>query len=218
MVEHTLEVKDLTKVFATEDDMITAVDAVNFQLSGDEFFTMLGPSGCGKTTTLRMIAGLETCTAGNIIFDGQDYSRFSAFQRNIGMVFQSYALFPHLSVAQNIAYGLSGRTKQQVKEQTWEMLHQIRLLDHADKYPHELSSGEQQRVAVARALVMKPALLLADEPTGDLDENTADALHQLLREMHTEYGLTSIIATHNPRLAAACDRVLRLEQGQLHRG
>ena len=195
---------------------------VSFEVAEGELVCLLGPSGCGKTTTLRLIAGFEKPEAGRIIIGDQIVSSarqtVAPQKRDIGFLFQDYALFPHLSVAQNIAYGLSGRTKQQVKEQTWEMLHQIRLLDHADKYPHELSSGEQQRVAVARALVMKPALLLADEPTGDLDENTADALHQLLREMHTEYGLTSIIATHNPRLAAACDRVLRLEQGQLHRG
>ena len=152
MTPHSLAVERLTKVFDTPQGTVTAVDDVSFILSQGEFFTMLGPSGCGKTTTLRMIAGLERVTSGRIIFDDKDFTRFSAAQRNIGMVFQSYALFPHMKVFENVAYGLRIRKLPdgQIKQRVGDVLELTGLEKLGDRYPPDLSGGQQQRVSIAR--------------------------------------------------------------------
>ncbi len=218
MVEHILEVKDLTKVFVTDSDRITAVDEINFQLSGDEFFTMLGPSGCGKTTTLRMVAGLETCTAGNIVFDGQDFARFSAFQRNIGMVFQSYALFPHLSVFENTAYGLRLRKapESEIKTRVHDMLGLLGLHDLSNRHPADLSGGQQQRVSIARALVYDPGMLLLDEPLANLDAKLRIEMREEIRRIQKELGIMTIYVTHDQEEAmSVSDRVAVFNHGRL---
>lgn len=218
MVEHILEVKDLTKIFLTDDGEITAVDEINFRLSGAEFFTMLGPSGCGKTTTLRMIAGLEACTAGNIIFDGQDYVRFSAFQRNIGMVFQSYALFPHLSVFENTAYGLRLRKvpEPEIKTRVHGMLELLGLQDLKNRHPTNLSGGQQQRVSIARALVYDPGMLLLDEPLANLDAKLRIEMREEIRRIQKELGIMTIYVTHDQEEAmSVSDRVAVFNHGRL---
>jgi molybdate transport system ATP-binding protein len=195
--------------------------AVEFSCEQGELLALIGLSGSGKTTTLRSIAGLYHPRDGQVRCNGTvwlDTKRgldLPPHRRPVGFVFQSYALFPHMTALGNVVAALGHLPADERLERARDLLTLVHLKGFEQRRPAALSGGQQQRVAVARALVMKPALLLADEPTGDLDETTADSLHALLREMHAEYGLTSIIATHNPRLAAACDRVLRLELGQL---
>jgi putative spermidine/putrescine transport system ATP-binding protein len=196
---------------------VIAVDGVSLDIAPGEFVTLLGPSGSGKTTTLMMLAGFEIPTAGEIYVDEDPIAAVPPYRRNIGMVFQNYALFPHMTVGENIAFPLQMRkmSRAEITRQTTAVLALVGLPGYEGRYPRQLSGGQQQRVAVARALVTEPSVLLADEPTGDLDERTAEALHVLLREMHRERQLSSVIATHNMQLAKSCDRVLRLEGGQL---
>jgi len=172
---------------------------------------------------LHLLGGLDRAESGAILVADNDMTSMSDTalvefrNRNVGFVFQFHHLLPEFDAAENIEMPMriARMPLREARERARELLTRVGLAERMTHRPSMLSGGEQQRVAVARALVMKPALLLADEPTGDLDETTADSLHDLLREMHAEHGLTSIIATHNPRLAAACDRVMRLEHGQL---
>ena len=197
MSSHTLQVQNLSKIFVTGNDRFTAVDSVNLEIHGDEFFTMLGPSGCGKTTTLRMIAGLETITSGNILFDGQDFNKFSTFQRNIGMVFQSYALFPHLTVFENVAYGLHIRkvSKTTITERVDHILNLLGMSELASRFPPDLSGGQQQRVAIARALVYNPGMLLLDEPLANLDAKLRVQMREEIHRIQKDLGIMSIYVT-----------------------
>ena len=189
-----------------------------------EMVAVVGASGVGKSTLLHVLGGLDRPDAGQIHVADTDLRGLSDGElvqfrnRNVGFVFQFHHLLPEFDAAENVEMPMriARRPLTEARQRATELLARVGLGERLEHRPGMLSGGEQQRVAVARALVMGPALLLADEPTGDLDERTADALHDLLREMHAERSLTSIIATHNPRLAAACDRVLRMEQGQLH--
>jgi lipoprotein-releasing system ATP-binding protein len=183
----------------------------------------VGASGVGKSTLLHLLGGLDRADSGTIRIADTDLSSMSDAalvefrNRNVGFVFQFHHLLPEFDAAENVEMPMriARQPLREARRRATTLLARVGLAERLSHRPGMLSGGEQQRVAVARALVMKPALLLADEPTGDLDETTADSLHALLREMHAEHGLTSIIATHNPRLAGACDRVLRLELGQL---
>jgi lipoprotein-releasing system ATP-binding protein len=185
---------------------------------------IVGASGVGKSTLLHLLGGLDRSDSGAVqVADAKltgmpDPSLVEFRNRNVGFVFQFHHLLPEFDAAENVEMPMriARMPRGEARRRAVALLARVGLGERLAHRPGMLSGGEQQRVAVARALVMKPALLLADEPTGDLDENTADSLHQLLRGMHAEHGLTSIIATHNPRIAAACDRVLRMEQGQLH--
>jgi iron(III) transport system ATP-binding protein len=218
LASHVLTVKDLTKVFATESGPITAVDRINFELSGDEFFTMLGPSGCGKTTTLRMVAGLEAITSGTITFDGENFTRFSPSDRNIGMVFQSYALFPHLTVFDNAAYGLRTRGVPAggVKRKVDEILGLLGLRDLASRYPADLSGGQQQRVSIARALVYDPGMLLLDEPLANLDAKLRVEMREEIRRIQKELGIMTIYVTHDQEEAmSVSDRLAVFNLGKL---
>jgi iron(III) transport system ATP-binding protein len=218
MTIHTLKVQDLTKVFATNRGPVTAVDEVNFELSGDQFFTMLGPSGCGKTTTLRMIAGLETITSGTILFDDQNFSRFSSFQRNIGMVFQSYALFPHMTVYENAAYGLRIRklSESQIKERVERILKLIGLDELAARHPADLSGGQQQRVSIARALVYDPGMLLLDEPLANLDAKLRVDMRQEIRRIQKDLGIMTLYVTHDQEEAMSIsDQIAVFNFGKL---
>jgi iron(III) transport system ATP-binding protein len=218
MTSHVLEVQDLTKTFHTDDGPVTAVEGVEFKISGDEFFTLLGPSGCGKTTTLRMIAGLEGISRGRIYFDGQDYTEFSAFQRNIGMVFQSYALFPHMTVAENTAYGLRvrGVSGGDLSDRVDPVLKLLGLETLAGRYPADLSGGQQQRVSIARALVYEPGMLLLDEPLANLDAKLRVQMREEIRRTQKELGIMSLYVTHDQEEAmSVSDRLAVFDQGKL---
>ncbi len=218
MPDHVLTLQGLTKVFSTDRGPITAVDKVDFDVRGDEFFTMLGPSGCGKTTTLRMIAGLETSTAGKILFNDEDFTRFSAFRRNIGMVFQSYALFPHMTLFENAAYGLRirGLDNDLIKKKVAEILALLGLDELAERYPADLSGGQQQRVSIARALVYEPGMLLLDEPLANLDAKLRVDMREEIRRIQKELGIMSIYVTHDQEEAmSVSDRLAVFNLGQL---
>lgn len=197
----------------------------NLELSVEqgEMVAIMGASGVGKSTLLHVLGGLDTIDGGQVrvgehdIASMDDSARVAFRNRHIGFVFQFHHLLPEFSAVENAMMPLriARVSVAEARPKAEALLARVGLGDRLDHRPGMLSGGEQQRVAVSRALVMQPTLLLADEPTGDLDEATADALHQLLRSMHQEFGLTAIIATHNPRLAAQCDRTLRLEGGQL---
>jgi lipoprotein-releasing system ATP-binding protein len=184
---------------------------------------VVGASGVGKSTLLHLLGGLDRPDNGDVRVGDIDVARVDDQElvtfrnKHVGFVFQFHHLLPEFSAIENAEMPLriSRVPVAEARPRARALLERVGLAERLEHRPGMLSGGEQQRVAMARALVMQPALLLADEPTGDLDERTADALHQLLRDMHAEFGLTAIIATHNPRLAQQCDRVLRLEGGQL---
>ncbi len=219
-----VSVRGLNKSYIVGSQRIHVLRDLDLEVAEGEMLAIVGASGVGKSTLLHLLGGLDRSDSGAVHIEAADLtampaSALVAFRnRHVGFVFQFHHLMPEFDAAENVEMPMriARVSRGEARRRAVELLARVGLGERLVHRPAMLSGGEQQRVAVARALVMKPALLLADEPTGDLDENTADALHQLLREMHAEYGLTSIIATHNPRLAAACDRVLRLEQGRLH--
>ena len=183
-----------------------------------EFVTFLGPSGCGKTTTLRLIAGFETPTAGSIRIDGRDVTHLRANRRAIGMVFQAYALFPNMTVEGNIGFGLrvAGKPATAIKARVAEMLALIKLPDLADRYPHQLSGGQQQRVSLARALAPNPRILLLDEPLSALDARIRVALREEIRALQRKLGVTTIFVTHDQEEALSIsDRVVVMNEGAI---
>ncbi|MFM0591753.1 ABC transporter ATP-binding protein [Paraburkholderia dilworthii] len=182
-----------------------AVDDITFSIEPKTLVTLLGPSGCGKTTTLRMIAGLERVEAGRILIGGRDVTELSAAERDVSMVFQSYALFPHMSVAENVAYGLTvaRQPKKQARERALEALALVGLADLAERSPSELSGGQQQRVAVARALVLEPEILLLDEPLSNLDAKMRTRVRDEIRDLQLKLGLTAVYVTHDQEEALA---------------
>jgi lipoprotein-releasing system ATP-binding protein len=219
-----VEVSGLNKTYEVGLQRLHVLRDLELRVAQGEMVAVVGASGVGKSTLLHVLGGLDRADTGQIRVADTDLRSMSdgalvEFRnRNVGFVFQFHHLLPEFDAAENVAMPMriARRPLKEARTRATELLGRVGLSERLEHRPGMLSGGEQQRVAVARALVMGPALLLADEPTGDLDERTADALHDLLREMHRERQLTSIIATHNPRLAAACDRVLRMEQGQLH--
>ena len=218
MTARNLDVGDLTKRFDLPSGDIVAVDRVNFQVKEAEFFTMLGPSGCGKTTTLRMIAGLESPSAGTIVFAGQDYTRVDARHRNIGMVFQSYALFPHLTIFENVAYGLRIRNvpNASIAERVTRILELLGLGGLAERHPGGLSGGQQQRVSIARALVYEPGMLLLDEPLANLDAKLRVQMREEIRRIQKELGIMSLYVTHDQEEAmSVSDRIAVFNLGKL---
>lgn len=190
---------------------VAAIDNVSFTIEPGHLVTLLGPSGCGKTTTLRMIAGLEHPTSGRIMIGGKDVTQLPATDRDVSMVFQSYALFPHMTVAENVAYGLnaSGVNKQEAKEKSAEGLELVGLAGYGERLPSELSGGQQQRVAVARALVLEPEVLLLDEPLSNLDAKLRRHVREEIRELQQKIGLTAVYVTHDQEEAlAVSDRII----------
>ena len=217
MAHAALTVQDLTKRFGA-DDASNAVDHVSFDVKGGEFFTMVGASGCGKTTTLRMIAGLEQATSGAIQLDGRDFMSIPPQQRNIGMVFQSYALFPHLTIFENVAYGLRLRSIKQaeIERRVTARLALLQLEPYAQRYPAGLSGGQQQRVSIARALVYEPAMLLLDEPLANLDAKLRVQMREELRALQRRLGITTLYVTHDQEEATAVsDRIAVFNHGRL---
>ena len=190
---------------------VSAVRDVSFQIEAGTLVTLLGPSGCGKTTTLRLVAGLEMANEGRIVIGGEDVTLLPATERDVTMVFQSYALFPHMSVAENVAYGLrvSGLNKAAAREQAEEGLGLVGLRGYGDRIPSELSGGQQQRVAVARALVLEPQVLLFDEPLSNLDARLRRQVREEIREIQQSLGVTSLYVTHDQQEAlAVSDRII----------
>ncbi len=199
--------EDVTKAYGE----VVALDKVSFRVEPGELVTFLGPSGCGKTTTLRLVAGLEMVTGGRIIIGDGDVTTLPATDRDVSMVFQSYALFPHMNVLENVAYGLvvGGMKKPQAHEQAIAGLELVGLKDYGPRLPSELSGGQQQRVAVARALVLEPQVLLFDEPLSNLDAKLRRHVRQEIRDIQQNLGLTSIYVTHDQEEAlAVSDRIV----------
>ena len=195
-----------------------AVDRVDLETRAGEFIALLGPSGCGKTTLLRVIAGFARADRGQVLLDGQDISRLSPEARRIGMVFQNYALFPHMTVYNNVAYGLRahGAMPAQVDAKVKEMLAVVRMEGFGSRLPRQLSGGQQQRVALARALAISPRLLLLDEPLGALDKNLREEMQRELLRIQRELGITTIMVTHDQEEAMAmADRIAVLNQGHI---
>ncbi len=218
-----VSVSGLNKFYQVGAQRIHVLRDLDLAVEKGEMLAIVGASGVGKSTLLHALGGLDRVDKGSIRLQDHELASMSDAalvefrNRNVGFVFQFHHLLPEFDALENVEMPMriAREPLPAARERAKALLGRVGLVERLHHRPGMLSGGEQQRVAVARALVMKPALLLADEPTGDLDETTADSLHALLREMHAEYGLTSIIATHNPRLAAACDRILRLELGQL---
>ena len=208
-----LKVRDITKSFGG----ITALQEVSFEAGYGEFISVLGPSGCGKTTLLRVIAGLETRNRGHIFVEGRDMSRFPVSRRSVGIVFQSYALFPNLNVAQNIAYGLKGKMKgADIQKRVSELLHLVGLEGYGKNYPAQLSGGQQQRVALARAIAPSPKLLLLDEPLSALDAKVRTKLRGEIRRLQRRLGVTTVMVTHDQEEALTmADRILVMDRGFL---
>lgn len=201
-----------------EFEGVVAVDTFNLDVALGEFVSFLGPSGCGKTTTLRMVAGFEQPTSGRIHLGGKDVTYAKPNQRNIGMVFQSYALFPNMTVAANIGFGLTVRKESSAarQERVNELLDLIHLPDKGKAYPYELSGGQQQRVALARALAIRPQLLLLDEPLSALDAKIRDELRTEIRRIQRQLNITTIYVTHDQEEALALsDRIVVMSKGKI---
>ena len=172
---------------------------VNIEIKEKDFFTFLGPSGCGKTTLLRLIAGFEKSQSGQVFIEGKEISNLSPWERNVGMVFQNYALWPHMSVFKNISFGLEEKklSKNEINQKVNNILELVDLLDFSEKYPYQLSGGQQQRVALARTLVINPKVLLLDEPLSNLDAKLRIEMREELLKMHQKLGITIIFVTHD---------------------
>ncbi len=211
----SVEFKHVTKRYGKE---ITAVDDVSLHVHAGELVTLLGPSGCGKTTTLRMIAGLEMVTSGHITIGDTDVTKLPATDRDVAMVFQSYALFPHMSVMDNVAYGLriNKLKKDDVRVRANRGLELVGLKGYGDRLPSELSGGQQQRVAVARALVLEPQVLLFDEPLSNLDAKLRRQVREDIRDIQTGLGLTVVYVTHDQEEAlAVSDRIIVMNNASI---
>ena len=213
-----LSLVELTKTFSNTASEVTAVDHINLDIHPGEFITLLGPSGCGKTTTLRMIAGFEDATSGQVMLDGENMVVVPPNKRPMSMVFQSYALFPHLSVRENVAYGLHLRKKSaaEIKEEVDIALAAMNLTAMADRAPSQLSGGQQQRVALARAMVVRPKVLLFDEPLSNLDAKLRVKMRVEIRRMQKRLGISSVYVTHDQSEAMAMsDRIVVMNAGRI---
>jgi spermidine/putrescine transport system ATP-binding protein len=209
-----VELVGLTKRFGG----FTAVDGIDVDIPAGEFFSLLGPSGCGKTTTLRMIAGFEEPDSGEVKLDGQDMSRTAPAHRPVNTVFQSYALFPHLRIKDNVAFGLRRQkvSRPDVRRRVGEVLELVQLSQYAERKPAQLSGGQQQRVALARALVLKPSVLLLDEPLGALDAKLRRQLQVELKQLQEQVGITFVYVTHDQEEALTMsDRIAVMNAGKV---
>ena len=209
-----LQINNVSKSFGR----VWAVRDFNLNIESGELVSFLGPSGCGKTTTLRMVAGFETPTSGVIAINGEDITNKPPNQRNVGMVFQSYALFPNMTVAGNVGFGLKVAKKppEEIKKRVDEMLELIHMSEYGDRYPHQLSGGQQQRVALARALALRPQVLLLDEPLSALDAKIRVSLRSEIRSIQQKLGITAIYVTHDQEEALSMsDRVVVMNMGEM---
>ncbi|MDO9089918.1 MAG: ABC transporter ATP-binding protein [Burkholderiaceae bacterium] len=215
-MKHGIELRNITKRYGSSAGAPLAVKGVSFEVPKGTLTTILGPSGCGKTTTLRLIAGLESPSAGQIFIDGRDVTSLGPADRNVSLVFQSYALFPHMSVLDNVAYGLSvsGMPRLRARARALEALDGVGLVGYDTRSPGELSGGQQQRVALARALVLEPAVLLFDEPLSNLDARLRREMREEIRSLQQRLGLTVAYVTHDQAEAlAVSDQIIVMDQG-----
>jgi len=212
MVKVSLE--NVSKYFGE----VIAANKLNLNINDGEFFTFLGPSGCGKTTTMRMIAGLEFPSEGKIVYDDKDVTQLPSFKRNTGMVFQNYALWPHMKVRENVAYGLEVRKtpKDEVDRRVQEVIDLVGLKGMGDRFPNQLSGGQQQRVALARVLVIEPDILLLDEPLSNLDAKLRVEMREEIKDIQRKLGITTIYVTHDQEEAmAVSDRIAIQNYGKI---
>ncbi|QMM51767.1 ferric ABC transporter ATP-binding protein [Enterobacter sp. RHB15-C17] len=212
--KHFVELRNVTKRFGNN----TVIENINLAIPQGQMVTLLGPSGCGKTTVLRLVAGLEKPTEGQILIDGEDVTHRSIQQRDICMVFQSYALFPHMSLGENVGYGLKmlGVSRAETKARVKEALAMVDLEGFEDRYVDQISGGQQQRVALARALILKPKVLLFDEPLSNLDANLRRSMRDKIRELQKQFNITSLYVTHDQSEAfAVSDTVLVMNKGNI---
>ena len=212
----SLELRGICRTYVKDNESFLAVDNVNLTVSPGEFLTFLGPSGCGKTTTLRMIAGFEIPSSGQIIVDGSDITQVPANKRDMGFVFQNYALFPHMTIFENVAYGLRirGLSGDALASKVREGLAMVGLGNAEQRYPNQLSGGEQQRVALARVLVLRPKILLMDEPLSNLDAKLRVEMRSVIRHTQKSVGITTVYVTHDQEEAMAIsDRIAVMKDG-----
>lgn len=214
----SIQIQNVSKKYGS----FQALEDISVHIQSGELVALLGPSGSGKTSLLRVIAGLETTNVGNILFDGQSITDRHPKERNVGFVFQHYALFRHMTVFDNVAYGLKVRprknrpSKQQIKNKVMELLQLVKLENFSDRYPTQLSGGQRQRVALARALAVEPKVLLLDEPFGALDAKVRKELRRWLRKLHDEFHITSIFVTHDQEEALdVADRIVVMNNGKI---
>jgi iron(III) transport system ATP-binding protein len=211
-----IEFRNVSKRYGDDPATPAAVRGISFTVPRGTLTTILGPSGCGKTTTLRMIAGLETPTGGQVLIDGQDVTTLGPAQRNVSMMFQSYALFPHMDVLENVSYGLrmSGLPRDEARQRGLDALRNVGLVGFEQRLPSELSGGQQQRVALARALVLEPAVLLFDEPLSNLDARLRREMREEIRSLQQRLQLTVAYVTHDQSEAlAVSDQIIVMDQG-----
>ena len=211
----TLNLKNLTCRFGD----VVAVDGIDLDIGDHELVSLLGPSGCGKTTTLRCIAGFESPDDGDILFDQSSVKGLAPEKRDLGMVFQNYALFPHMTVSGNLAYGLQMRKtdEQEIDRRIGETLDIVQLTGLGDRYPNQLSGGQQQRVALARALIIQPRILLLDEPLANLDAKLREEMRFFIRNLQKDIGITTIYVTHDQAESMVMsDRIVVMFNGRIH--
>ena len=221
MSQPGIEFRNVTKRYGSDPSVPLVVQGISFAVPRGTLTTILGPSGCGKTTTLRMIAGLEAPTGGQILIEGRDVTTLGPAQRNVSMMFQSYALFPHMDVLENVGYGLrmSGVAKPLVRERAMDALRNVGLVGYDARLPSELSGGQQQRVALARALVLEPAVLLFDEPLSNLDARLRREMREEIRSLQQRLQLTVAYVTHDQSEAlAVSDQIIVMDQGRIAQG
>lgn len=213
-MSHAVNIKNAVKKYGD----FVALNGVDLSIKSGEFFTLLGPSGCGKTTLLRMIAGFNTVDGGEIFFDDKLINRVEAHKRDIGMVFQNYAIFPHLTVAENVAYGLKAKkvSKDEIARRVDEALELVQIQKLKDRRPNQLSGGQQQRVALARAFVIEPGVLLMDEPLSNLDAKLRVQMRTVIKKLQRRLGITTIYVTHDQEEALAIsDRIAVMKDGNI---